>query len=88
MARSSVNRSFDKNNPGSYRPFMLDVGEVKRRRKAAGLTLQEATDLAGMTNRQQWHRIEAGIDEPDGIRIRTLNALARALKCDVKDLLK
>lgn len=64
---------------------MVDAQEIKRRRVALGLTLQEAADRAGFSGRQRWSGIERG--ERSNLRADTLLAVARALGCSIEDLL-
>ncbi len=66
---------------------ILNLKEIKRRREAVGMTLQEAADRAGWgTNgRQRWFQLEAG--RPVDPQISTVVAVARALNCQIEDLL-
>jgi transcriptional regulator with XRE-family HTH domain len=68
---------------------MLDVDKIKSRRESLGLTLQQAAERAGFSSRQQWHNVESGTaGRGEGLRLSTLNAVAKALDCNAKDLLK
>ncbi len=63
----------------------LNHSEITRRREAKGLTKTDAAKLASISV-QQWNDIESG-RYPD-IRLSTLEAMAKALKCKVQDLIK
>jgi transcriptional regulator with XRE-family HTH domain len=71
----------------NYSPAMgIDFAEIKRRREAAGLTLQRAADDAGFKTRQQWFKIERG--ENPTLTVDTLSAVARVLGCKLDDLIE
>ncbi len=68
---------------------MLDTHAIATRREALGLTMNDAAAAAGFKSRQHWYAIEAGEKGNKlGLTLSTLNAIAKALHCDVKDLLK
>jgi len=64
---------------------MVDQAEIRRRRLALKLTMQEAADRAGFSGRQQWSNIEAG--QRSRISADTLQAVAIALACRMDDLM-
>lgn len=64
---------------------MIDRDEIKRRRTALGLTLDEAAKRAGFNHRQRWSGIERG--ERSRLATDTLLAVAKALECSMEDLL-
>jgi len=59
------------------------AAEIRERRKAEGLTVEELADTAGV-NARHLYRIEAGEIESPGLEL--LGKLATALGCDVTDL--
>lgn len=66
----------------------VNFDEIRRRREALTLTQQEAADraeLPGENNAIRWADIERGRRED--LRISTLEAVAKALRCKVQDLL-
>jgi transcriptional regulator with XRE-family HTH domain len=64
----------------------LNPTRIRQLRLQAGLTLQQAADKAGLTNRQKWARLEAGgVPDP---QISTLERIARALGVSVGELLR
>jgi transcriptional regulator with XRE-family HTH domain len=70
-----------------YAPSMgIDFVEIKRRREAAGLTLQQAADSAGFAARQYWWQIENG--KKPGLSVDSLAAVARVLGCKLDDLIE
>jgi transcriptional regulator with XRE-family HTH domain len=72
-----------------YVARVLDTEKIRQLREKLGLTLEQAADAAGLSSRQAWHNIESGaVGGRRGITLDTLNAVAKALKCDAKDLLK
>jgi transcriptional regulator with XRE-family HTH domain len=65
----------------------LDVEKVRRLREARGYTLDEAAKRAGLRGgRQHWHAIESG--KRANVKLSTLDAIAHALDCAARDLLK
>jgi DNA-binding XRE family transcriptional regulator len=64
----------------------LNVAYIKRRRDELKLSQQQCADLAGMSNRQKWCDVETG--DADNPKLKTLEAIAKALKCRVADLIK
>ena len=68
-------------------PNLLNLAEIKKRRRALGLTLTEAAIDAGWNEkgRTTWHDIEVG--RRQNITLDTLAGMAKALKCSVHDLL-
>lgn len=69
-------------------PSVVDFAEIRRRREALTLTLDEAGQAAGQpaSNAPQWwYTLESG-RYPDP-QISKLAAAARALRCKVQDLL-
>ncbi len=72
-----------------YTPRMLNVARIGELRSALNLTQQEAADAAGFNSKQHWQNLESGrAGSAAGITLGTLNAIAKALKCDPKELLK
>lgn len=67
--------------------LQLDLKEIRRRREALNLTMEQAADAAGLGSRQGWYNIESGRGGID-VRISTLGRLAKALQCAPDDLLK
>jgi transcriptional regulator with XRE-family HTH domain len=65
---------------------VLDTEKIKSRREKLGLTMDEAAKVAGFKGRQHWYMIESG--RRQNIELETLAALAAALKCDPKSLLR
>jgi transcriptional regulator with XRE-family HTH domain len=63
---------------------MLDTNKLRQVREAKGYDPAEIARRAGMT-RQQWFNLETGL-RPDP-RVSTVQRLARALGCDVNELL-
>ena len=66
--------------------LQLDLIELRTRREAKGLTLDQAAVAAGFSTRQQWYLIESG--RRANVTISTLGRLAKALQCSPDDLLK
>jgi transcriptional regulator with XRE-family HTH domain len=66
---------------------MLNRKEVKRLRKALGLSFRRAAVKAGWTHAEgaRWQRLENGT--PADPSLSTVEAVARALDCTVNDLL-
>lgn len=70
---------------------MLDRAEIKRRRLALNLTQAQAArdavwvDPAGGPDRRRWQKLESG--HPADPALSTVEAAARALRCQVADLL-
>lgn len=72
-----------------YIARVLNTNAIRDRREKLGLTLEQAAKAAGMKSRQHWYSVETGASGgQSGITLGTLNAIAKALKCDAKDLLK
>ena len=59
--------------------------QLKRYRKAVGLTQEEAAEKAGMDTRY-YQRIES--DKPNAVKIDTIDRLAKALKVPAWKLLQ
>jgi DNA-binding Xre family transcriptional regulator len=68
-------------------PNLLNLAEIKKRRKVLGLTLTEAAIDAGWNDKRRttWHDIEAG--RRQNITLETLAGMARPLRCSIHDLL-
>lgn len=64
----------------------IDRDEIKRRREALGLTMEEAAQRAGFSGRQRWNGIEKG--ERQEVAFSTIVAVAKALGCTCDDLIK
>lgn len=59
---------------------------IARRRKQLKLTQQECADAAKFPNLQKWSNYENGrIPDP---QLSTLEAIAKALRCKVADLIR
>jgi transcriptional regulator with XRE-family HTH domain len=72
-----------------YIPCMLDADAIRSRRERLGLSLTEAAKLAGFRSRQHWHAVErSAAGGKSNVTLGTLNAIAKALDCRAKDLLK
>lgn len=65
---------------------VLDTLKIKILREKKGLTMDQAAKLAGMKKAQRWNEFENG-DNPN-VTLETLTRLAKALGCDVRDLIK
>lgn len=65
---------------------MLDLKKLKETREKAGLSQAAAAKKAGFKRVQQWNDVEAG--RYPGIRLTTLEAIAKALGVKARDLLK
>lgn len=65
---------------------MLDTKKMEARRKALGLSQEEAATRAGLATRQQWSAIVRG--HRANVTMETLDKIAGALKCDSRDLVK
>ena len=64
---------------------MLNTHFIRSRREALGLTQQQAADAAGLSDRQRWYSLECGrVDNPE---LFTLLGIARALQCDLDELI-
>jgi transcriptional regulator with XRE-family HTH domain len=63
----------------------VDFAEIKRRREAAGLTLQQAAAGAGFKSFQYWWAIENG--RKPGLTVDSLAAIAHVLACKLDDLI-
>ena len=67
---------------------VLDTNAIQERRKGLGLTLEGAAKAAGFKSKQHWYAVESGTaGGKAGIGLVTLDAIARALDCDPRDLL-
>ena len=72
-----------------YVARVLDIEKIKLLREGLGLTHEQAASAAGLKSRQAWYAIESGsAGTKRGVTLDTLNAVAKALNCDAKDLLK
>ncbi len=68
---------------------VLNTDWIKSRREALSLTQEQAAEAAGLKSKQHWYAVESGATGgKSGITLGTLNAIAKALKCDPKELLK
>ncbi|MGE5611211.1 MAG: helix-turn-helix domain-containing protein [Bacillota bacterium] len=65
---------------------MLDVEKIRELREKAGLTQQQAAELAKLKSRQHWNEIESG--RQTNITMDTLERIASALGVKAKGLLK
>jgi DNA-binding XRE family transcriptional regulator len=65
---------------------MINIDMIKAKRKKAGLSMQEAAELAGLAGRERWNQLENGPATQDP-RVSTMQAIAIALKCTVDELL-
>ena len=63
----------------------LDVSKLNRLRLAAGLSMDQAAVLAGLSGRQAWHLIESG--QKADVKLSTLEALAKAFGVAPAELL-
>lgn len=63
---------------------MLDLRKMETRRKALGLSQEEAAVRAGLATRQQWNAIVKG--HKANITMETLDRIAEALQCDSREL--
>ena len=71
-----------------YTPLVLDTVKIKAVREARGLTHEQAAAAAGFKSRQNWYAVESGKrGGENGITLGTLDAIAKALDCDPRDLL-
>ncbi len=72
-----------------YISRVLNTTAIRSRREKLGLTLEQAAKLAGFKSRQHWYSVETGATGgQSGVTLGTLNAIAKALQCDAKELLK
>jgi DNA-binding XRE family transcriptional regulator len=84
---STVNKNVDLFfPPGNNAGMGLDNAKMRRLREDAKLSQEEAARKAGMKTKQAWNRIESGTHL--NVSIDTLEAIAKALGCKAKDLLK
>lgn len=60
---------------------------IKARRLALGLTLQQVADRAGILLRQ-YQKIEAGETHPERMTLKNATALAKALEIPIEKLLE
>lgn len=65
---------------------MLDVEKIRNLREKAGLTQQQAAELAKLKSRQHWNQIESG--RQANVTVDMLERIAIALGVKAKDLLK
>lgn len=66
---------------------MFDAECAERRRLELGLTQEKAAERAGLAGgRQKWNDIVSG--RKANLTLRTLDRIARALRCSPKDLVK
>lgn len=67
--------------------IILKTAEIEKRRRALGLTLQEAADRAGFSTAQQFFNVERGAraSRPSA---ETMLRVARAIGCRVEDLVE
>ena len=65
---------------------MLNTRKMEARRKALGLSQEEAASRAGLATRQHWNAIVKG--RKANVTMETLDRIAGALKCDSRDLVK
>lgn len=63
------------------------LGNVQRLRKAAGVTQQELADKTGI-NIRQIQKYEYGEYDTGKMMLRNAIALADALECDVRELIR
>lgn len=64
-----------------------NLGSVQRLRKATGLTQQELADKTGI-NIRQIQKYEYGEYDTGKMMLRNAIALADALECDVRELIR
>lgn len=65
---------------------MLDTKKMEARRKALGLSQEEAASRAGLATRQQWNNIVSG--RRSNVTMETLDKIAEALNCNSRELIK
>lgn len=65
---------------------MLDIAKMEERRRALGLSQEEAAVRAGLAGRQAWNNIVSG--RKANVTLDTLNRIAHALEFDPRDLIK
>lgn len=73
----------------SIQPYIvrtLDVEAIGLLRAVRNLSVVGAAEAAGFKNYQQWSQIENG--RHTNVTTSTLNAIAKALDCDPRHLLK
>ena len=66
-------------------PMSVNVTEIKRRREAMGLTMNEAASRAQFSTKQQWYAVESGARANPSAQ--TIVSVAFALGCRVEDLM-
>ena len=72
----------------AYISIVLDIERIRSMRESMGFTYQQAAEAAGFKSKQQWYNVESGTAGGEsGITLSTLNAIAKALNCDPRDLL-
>ena len=68
---------------------VLDTNAIQQRREQMGLTQEGAAKAAGFKSKQHWYAVETGkAGGKSGITLGTLDAVAKALDCDPRELLK
>ncbi len=65
---------------------MLDTDFMEAARRRIGLTQEEAARAAGLRGKQVWNDIVNG--RRANITLATLDAIAQALQCDPRDLIR
>jgi transcriptional regulator with XRE-family HTH domain len=65
---------------------MLDTEKMEIRRKRLGLSQEEAAKRAGLSGKQVWNDIVQG--RRKNITMETLDAIAFALACEARELIK
>lgn len=65
---------------------MLDLNYIRSRRESLGLSLADATKLAGWGSRANWCDIENGRN--DNPTLRKLVEMSKVLQCKVGKLIK
>ena len=84
-----VKSDFDVSKKTRYIHRVLDTEKIRERRESLGLTLENAAVAAGFKSRQHWFLVEKGTAGGErGITLGTLDAIAKALQCDPRELLK
>lgn len=83
-----VNKFIDHMPSKGYVHRVLDTAAIKERREGRGLTMEAAALAAGFKSKQHWYAVESGSSGGEkGISLGTLDAVAKALDCDPRDLL-
>ena len=73
-------------NSADNRGVPLNLDKIRALREKLGLTMEQAARLAGFPGRQRWYEIEAG--RRGDVKLSTIEAVARALGVQARDLLK